>query len=66
MFRIRNPDRFFDSVEDSNPKLEEVSINRIKIRKAIGKYIGQFYRRKYIPFNLEAGSYTSCKEAQEK
>ena len=37
MFRVRNKDRFFDSSEDENPKLEYVSVTRNKIRKAIGK-----------------------------
>ena len=34
-YRIRNPDRFFAPSDNSNPSLEEVSINRVKIRKSI-------------------------------
>ena len=34
---IRNPERFFEQSEDFlNPKLESVSVNKVKIRKAIG------------------------------
>ena len=35
-FRVKNKDRFFESKEDGNPKLEYVSVTRNKIRKAIG------------------------------
>ena len=34
-FRVRNPDRFFTLEDEDNPKLEFVSIDKVKIRKAI-------------------------------
>ena len=35
-FRVRNTERFFNlEKEMNNPKLEHISINRVKIRKAI-------------------------------